>query len=392
MRRRSSAGARTLPRRRAPERVVPPLDLGPLDAPTHWGSTIGWLAAGAVLVAAVLYLTWSVVGTLFAASVFAWLLHPPTAALVRRGWSRERATLFVLGGVIVLLLLAVGIIVPTVVSQIADLTVNIKPYIEKLTTQLAPALSRVERRTGLHVPADLEGIAEQAPTFLQAISPDMRERAQEWLQTLAKGGVHVVLGLFEALLLPLFTFYLLRDWPGIVGGVEALLPYKLRPTVQILAGRIDERLQGFVRGQLTVAFAIGCLYSTGLLVAGVELALMIGFLGGCLFLVPYLGAVVTASLAVTMAVLEYGLDWHVFAALATFGLTHLLEGMVITPALVGERVGLHPLVVMVALIVGGNLLGIAGIVLAVPATATAAVLLDWVLERWRASKTYGAPS
>lgn len=380
---RSTSGAAVLPRRRpSPPSAPPPLD--------DWTHHLTWYLVLAALILGLLYVTWSVVGTLFAAAVFAWLLHPLVGALEQRKLGRETATIVVLAGVLLAMLVAVLIVVPTVVGQIAELSANIKPYVAKLSSQIGPAAAAIEARTGVHVPLDLQDIGEHAPEYLQKISPDMRARAQEYAQNLATGGLNLILGIFGALLLPLFTFYVLRDWPDIVAGAIGLLPVRWRPDVARLGGEIDVRLQAFVRGQLSVAFVLGCIYSVGLLVAGVDLALMVGFLGGILFLVPYLGTALAAVLAATLALLEFGFDWHVVAALLTFGVGQGLEGTVITPWLVGDRVGLHPLVVMLALIVGGNLLGMWGLILAVPITATAAVLLGFVLERWRKSAAYGA--
>lgn len=385
-RRRSAGGGEARRGFRAPALLPTKRPARPV---VDWTHHLSWYLVAAAVVLGLVYLTWSVVGTLFASAVFAWMLHPLVTALERRGLGREKATLAVLFGVIAALGVGVLVVVPTVVSQVAELSTNIRPYVDKLSAQVGPAAAMVESRFGVHIPLDLGEVAEHAPDYLKKISPDMRERAQAWLQTVAKGGISFVLGVFGALLLPLFVFYVLRDWPLIVGGARELIPVRWRPTVDRLGGEIDVRLQAFVRGQLSVAFVLGCVYSVGLLVAGVDLALMVGFLGGLLFLVPYLGTAVGAGLAGILAVLEFGFDWHVVVAILTFVVGQAAEGTFITPWLVGDRVGLHPLVVMVALIVGGNLLGMWGLILAVPITATLAVLVGWIIERWRASAAFG---
>jgi predicted PurR-regulated permease PerM len=126
----------------------------------------------------------------------------------------------------------------------------------------------------------------------------------------------------------------------------------------------------------------------GLLVAGADLAITMGLLSGALFLLPYIGPLIAATLSIGLVLLEHGLDWHLVVVILTYVLAQTLENMVLTPLLVGDRVGLHPLVVMVALIVGGNLLGVWGLVVALPVTAAIAVVGSHVLELYRKSRTY----
>ncbi len=373
------AGARLLPARRASSRREP-------ASPAR--SYLGWGLVAAVVVAGLLYLTWSVISMLFAAAVFAWLLDGPVRAVERRGLSRQTACFVVGLGLVAAAVGVMVVIVPRVVTQVAELSTNIVPYVQRLSENLGPWVAMAEARLGVHVPVDMNELGQELPGLLKRISPDVRARVQEWLQTAAQSSLSLVLSFLSLSLLPLFTFYLLRDWPEILTGIDGLVPARFRPTVQTMSSQIDERLSGFVRGQLTVAAVLGLVYSTGLLVTGIDLAITVGMLGGALFLVPYIGTLVAGGLAVVLALLEFGLDWHVVAAAAVFGAGQLLEGTFLTPWLVGDRVGLHPMIVMVALIVGGNVLGIWGLVLAVPATAALAVVGSHLHARWKASRTY----
>ena len=353
------------------------------------GSWWGWGIAGIIVVGGLFYLTWSVFSMLFAAVVFAWLLNPAVTALEPRVRSREWACILVFAMLTTFAIALVVGVLPRVVGQIAELSGKIQPYVQRLSENVWPYIAMAESRFGIRIPLNPNDLATQAPALLQKISPDVRARIQEWLQSAASGSLSVVLSALSLSLLPLFTFYLVRDWPKLVAGVEELVPPRHRPIVRELSGQIDTRLSGFVRGQLTVALVLGCVYTVGQLIAGIDLAVTVGMLGGALFLLPYIGTLVAAALAGVLALMKFGLDWHVAVAVGTFFVGQAIEGAVLTPWLVGDRVGLHPMVVMVALIVGGNLLGIWGLVLAVPMTAALAVVGGHLMERWRSSKTFG---
>jgi predicted PurR-regulated permease PerM len=336
----------------------------------------------------VLYLTRSVLTILSASVVLAWLLDRPVSGLQARGLSRDFAIVAVTAGLTLgLVVLLVGVL-PNAVAQIGDLATNIQPYLHTAAERFGPLVAEVERRFKIDVPVDFQELGRMAPAWLQKLSPDVQERIQEALKTAASGGLSVVFSLLSLSLLPQFTFFILRDWPRLVEAVDGMVPPRTRGVVRRLAGEIDERLIGWVRGQLTVALVLGVVYSIGLVLSGIDLAVTVGLLGGALFLVPYVGPLVTGVLAGTLCVLKFGIDWHLAAVGATFVIGQALEGTLLTPWLVGDRVGLHPVVVMVAVIVGGNVLGIVGIVIAVPVTAALAVVGFWLLERWKASGTF----
>jgi len=184
-------------------------------------------------------------------------------------------------------------------------------------------------------------------------------------------------------------FYMLRDWDSFVTGIRDLLPRHIEPTVSTLARESDEVLGAFLRGQLTVMLFLGILYSIGLKLAGLEWSLAIGMLAGLVSFVPYLGVIfglLTASIAVLIQnqdVLQ--LVW----VLLIFGVGQMLEGMILTPWLVGDRIGLHPVAVIFAVLAGGQLFGFMGILLALPVASVLAVLLRHLRARYRESGFYG---
>lgn len=385
----SGAGSASVPMRRPPP-AAPPPEAAPAAQvrAANARSVLAWSVVGLCVGVGLLYAIRSVLFILGAATVFAWLLDRPVSAIEARGASRGFAIFLVFAAIFTAFLLLIFGVLPSTLHQLGELTANLTPYLDNLSTHVGPWTASIERQFHVDIPLDLQEAGKLAPTYLQELSPDYRAKLQEWAKELASGGLSLVISALSLTLLPLFTFFLLKDWPHLVARVDGLVPVRALPVVRRLATEIDARLAGWVRGQLTVAVILGVVYSVGLWFSGIDLALTVGLMGGALFLVPYLGPAGTAILAVSLDLLKFGFDWHLGAVLATFAIGQGLEGTVLTPLLVGDRVGLHPMVVMCAIIVGGNLFGILGIVVAVPTTAALAVIGAWLLERWRQSSTY----
>ena len=170
--------------------------------------------------------------------------------------------------------------------------------------------------------------------------------------------------------------------------MDQQIPSRYRPRVRRIAVEVDQRLSAFVRGQLTVASLLGLMYAIGLLIVGIDLAIPVGLLSGALFIVPYLGNAVGFVLAAFLALVKFGFGGKLLGVAIVFLGVQLIEGNLLTPRIVGDQVGLHPLVVMIALIVGGSLLGIWGMLLAIPITAVLSVLANEWMELYRATALY----
>lgn len=376
----SSAGATLAPSRRPPAPIPPP-------RPQLW-SRVLWGVVFAAAIATIVYLTWSVLSVLLASAAFAYLLDPMVTRFQRRGWAREWGILFLL-----VMGLAIGttvglVLIPSAYRQFAELAANLVPYLDSMATRLTPLVTQVETRFDVDIPLDLRELGRNLPTYLEAMSPDMRVRIQAILASIGTGSLQVLLAVLSVTLMPVFVFYLLRDWPKLVAGVDDLVPPRHRPLVRSIATEIDGRIGAWVRGQLLVAMILGVVYTIGLLISGIDLALTMGLLSGALFLLPYIGPWTAATVSIVLALLKFGFDWHVAVVLGTYLLGQVLENTFLTPLLVGDRVGLHPMVVIVALIVAGNLLGIWGLVIALPLTAAIDVVANEVLLRYRLSRTY----
>jgi len=339
--------------------------------------TLLWLAAGAWL----LYLLSPILTPFVVAALLAYLGDPLVDRLeVRLPRALAVSTVFlVILGLLVLLLL---ILVPRVESQISALVVKLPQYVEWLKVNLLPHVA-----TLLPEDAQLFDSDSLRASLAEHWSKAGGLLAGIW-SSVAASGMTLLGWLANLVLIPVLTFYLLRDWDELVAATEALLPRGSAAVWSRLARESDEVLGAFLRGQLSVMFALGVIYTTGLWMVGLDFALLIGMFAGIVSFVPYLGLIVGILIAGIAAVLQFKgfgeLPWVALVFIAG----QLLEGMVLTPRLVGERIGLHPVAVIFAVMAGGQLYGFFGILLALPIAAVAVVLLRHLLETYRASGLY----
>jgi len=208
------------------------------------------------------------------------------------------------------------------------------------------------------------------------------------LQTAGSRGMALVGIMAKVLLLPVVLFYLLRDWDEFVTRIAQLVPRHWYDKTCIVAKEIDQVLAEFLRGQLTVMLAMSLFYATGLWLAGLNMALPIGLVAGLLGFVPYLGITTGILLALLVAALQFTSFGQVLPVLLVFGLGQVVEGMILTPKLVGKRIGLHPVIVIFALLAGGQLFGFSGVLLALPVSAAIAIALRHTKNSYLSSDTY----
>ncbi|MBB5209454.1 putative PurR-regulated permease PerM [Chiayiivirga flava] len=249
------------------------------------------------------------------------------------------------------------------------------------------ALPWIESRTGIDIvdldPASLFDMLKDSWTQAGGVAATV-------LGGLSKSGLAVLGWVANVALIPVVTFYLLRDWDVLVERVRMLLPRPIEPTVSRLARESDHVLGGFLRGQLSVMLALGTIYALGLWMVGIDLALLIGLIAGLVSFIPYLGAIVGVGAALIAALVQHG-DWlHVVLVLAVFGVGQTIESFLLTPLLVGDRIGMHPVAVIFAIMAGGQLFGFFGVLLALPVAAVTMVVLRYAYERYTTSRLYGA--
>ena len=208
------------------------------------------------------------------------------------------------------------------------------------------------------------------------------------IKRITNSGFVLVAFVANLVLVPVVTFYLLRDWDVLVARVGTLIPRAYYGKIRELAQECHEILGAFIRGQLLVMLALGILYSVGLMLIGVRLGLLIGMLAGLASIVPYMGFVVGIVAALIAAFIQFHDVMHIVLVLVVFGIGQMIEGMVLTPLLVGDRIGLHPVAVIFAILAGGQLFGFIGILIALPVAAVIMVLLRHIHDFYKGSSLY----
>lgn len=210
------------------------------------------------------------------------------------------------------------------------------------------------------------------------------------IDIISRGGVAVAVFLTNLILIPVVTFYLLRDWDLMVRGIHDLLPRNTEGEISRMASEVDKVLGAFFRGQLMVMLALGVIYTIGLSLVGIELAVLIGMGAGLLSIVPYLGSIVGVLVAAGAAIFQFQDVFHLVLVLVVFGVGQSAEGMYLTPKLVGDQIGLHPVTVIFAVLAGGQLFGFLGILLALPVAAALNVLVRHMHVKYRQSELYNS--
>jgi len=331
------------------------------------------------------YLLSPILSPFLAAAILAYISNPLVGRLERLRMARWKlgrtvATLLVmllLAGAFLLVLL---IVLPLLQKELLLIAQRLPTYIDALRGRIEPLLLQ-------HFGVALDFNAAKLQQALTAHWQTAGDVAGKLLGIVTSRGMALLGWLISLLLVPVVMFYLLRDWHGLVSRVSDLVPRRWHGKVTLIATEIDRVLAEFLRGQLSVMLLMALFYSTGLWLAGLELALPIGLLAGLLGFVPYLGISTGLLLATLAALLQFPTLGGLLPVLLVFGLGQAVEG-ILTPALVGERIGLHPVAVIFALLAGGQLFGFTGVLLAIPVSAAVAVGLRHARQAYLASKIY----
>ena len=342
-----------------------------------------WLIGLAVFLAA-LFLLRGVLLPFVAGMAIAYLLDPICDRLEGWGLSRTLATAVLTAAFLILALAAFLLLVPVLAGQAVSLLERMPDYLETLRALLARLLAIVEARVD---PVLLERIEDAFAGSVEG----MVTWATKLLGQVISGGVALVNLISLLVITPVVAFYLLRDWDRIVSQIDSWLPRQHAETIREQARAVDGTLAGFLRGQGTVCLILAVYYSLGLSLAGLDFGLVIGLVAGLLSFVPYVGAIVGLLLSVGLALVQFDawLPISIVAAVFIFG--QLVEGYFLTPKLVGESVGLHPVWIIFALLAGGTLFGFVGLLLAIPAAAVVGVGVRFALDRYLASAYFRGP-
>lgn len=334
---------------------------------------INWLIAVA-LMGWLFYLLAPVLTPFIAAGLLAYMGDPLADRLQKLKMPRTLAvvTVFLITFLLLaLLILLIGPLIKTQVAALFEALPEIARRVEQVWLPNVLGWMDIE-------PGDDVGIG----AFLARYSDMFASWSGRILMGVGKSGGVLAAAVLSLFLIPILTFYMLRDWDAFILHLGALVPDSQRDTISALVRETDDMLGAFLRGQIMVMLALAIIYTIGLSIVGLEFAIAIGVVAGLVSFVPYLGFVFGIGLAGLTVALEPNPLWHLVGVVATFSIAQAIEGSVLTPKLVGDRIGLHPVIVILAVAAGGQLFGFFGILLALPAAAVLSVLIRFAYHRY----------
>lgn len=341
------------------------------------------IALGVVaLLIAALYVIRDVATPVLAALALAYILVPIVNTLEQRlRIPRTLAVTALMIGVAVLAVGVIAVVVPAFVAQLGALIARLPAY-------TAQGIAWLDQRFDIAIPTDSEVVLQRAKEYLTGLAPGTLSRAGAWVATILAGGAGAISGIITAVLIPLFLFFFLKDWKHHTGRAMSLLPAPLQPPITAKLAQIDRTLSAYVRGVLTVATILAVVYSVALSVLGVPLGLLIGVLAGYAYVVPFMSTIIGISLGVIFSLLEFHGWEQVLMVIGVFIVGNLIESFLLTPRIVGDSLGLSPIAVILAVMIGGNLFGFLGVLLALPTAAVLHVIGRDLVLAWRSSNTY----
>ncbi|MCB1584261.1 MAG: AI-2E family transporter [Marinicella sp.] len=345
-----------------------------------------YILALVVLVGYLVYLLSPILTPFAVGALLAYLFDPLADRLEKLKLNRTLSVTVVFLVISLIVFSVALILIPALERQISSFIRNLPLYFEWLRQNISPWL-----KSTFGIQTDIFNVTELTQ-LLKSHWESAGGIAQTVLSSVTKSGLVIVNWFMNVLLIPVVTFYLLRDWDIITQRVGELIPRPYYPTVNAITRDANSVLSSFLRGQLSVMLALGTIYTIGLWIVGVELSLLIGMGAGMISFVPYLGTIVGLIAGVIAALVQFGDVNHIVYVLIVFGIGQLLEGFVLTPWLVGDRIGLHPVAVIFAVLAGGQLFGFVGVLLGLPLAAVVMVLLRHGHERYLNSKLYGQES
>lgn len=343
-----------------------------------------WLAL-LVLAGGLIWLLSPILTPFVLSALLAWLGNPLVMRLEKAGRSRNTAVIIVFVLMSLILALTLILLIPLLEDQIRQLILWLPRLAEWTTTIVIPW---IETKFGVSLKQYVDPMA--VVNLIKSHWQQAGGVAATVLGGISKSGLAILGWIATISLIPVVTYYFLRDWQSMLLRLQSLIPRPIEPTFMKLARESDAVLGNFMRGQISVMLVLGMIYALGLWLVGVEFGFLIGFIAGLVSFVPYLGAFVGISAALVAALVQ-GMDpMHLGLVVAVFMVGQTLESFFLTPWLVGDSIGLHPVAVIFSIMAGGQLFGFLGVLLALPVTAVVMVLLRYAHEQYTASNLYGA--
>lgn len=342
-----------------------------------------WLLLFA-LFAAIIYLLRGALLPFVAGMGVAYLLDPVADRLERWGLPRTAASLLIIFAFLLVVSMVLVVLVPILTDQVSDLVARAPAYIDELRREVQPMLRKLRARL-------TPGQAAQMDEAIKSHAGDIVGWVGQIIAGILTGGAALLSLMGLMFIMPVVAFYMIRDWDRMVAHIDSLLPRHNALTIRKLAQEIDDRLSGFVRGQALVCLLLGGWYAIGLTLVGLDFGLLLGTGAGLLSIIPYLGNIVGLGTSLLLATAQFDSWVPIALVAAVFVSGQVLEGNFVSPKIVGDRVGLHPVWLLFAVTAGAALLGITGALLAVPVAAAMGVLVRHGVQRYRDSALYADP-
>ena len=354
----------------------------------HWLTPIEWMRWIPVALLAIAFIAFVFVSgrivlvPMLISVALAYMLAPLVSWFERRGWSRSSSTLLGITAASLLVVLVLIFVIPSVWNQLNQSYTQAQALWEDQARKEALFL-RIKQ-----INPQLSTLIEKQVTNYSIKPESILSWVGKWLQTGLFKLVDLTASILDLLLIPFFIYYLLADYRGMRDRVDRLIPPRFRIATTDLMGQINNVLSSYVRNQLLIALAMGAMYSVGFMILRVPLGFTIGMLSGLLNFVPFLGTLIGLGLSVFFVALDGAGFGRFTGVLIVFTIVQSVEGYYLTPKLLGSRLNLHPMWVLVGLVIGGNLFGLLGIILAVPVIAIAKVVLGILEEIYQESSFY----
>lgn len=336
----------------------------------YWG-------IAAIIFAVTLWYLGDVLLPFLVGAAVAYCLDPIADRLEAMGFSRGLATgIITIAALLIFVLLAL-LVIPTLIKQTGQL-INVAPDLFRdLQTFLSFRFPNIMAE---------DGVVRET---LTSIGDTIKDRGGELVQTALTSAASLLNIILLFVIVPVVAVYLLVDWDNMVERVDELLPREHAPVIRQLAREIDKTMSAFVRGMGTVCLILGVYYAAALMLVGLQFGLVVGVIAGILTFIPYVGAIVGGILAVGLAMFQFWGEWiWIIAVWAIFQSGQFIEGNFLTPKLVGDSVGLHPVWLLLGMSVFGTTFGFVGLLVAVPIAAALGVIARFLVQKYKHSRLY----
>jgi predicted PurR-regulated permease PerM len=316
--------------------------------------------------------------------IIAYLLDPAVKAMRRRNIPRWAAALLILGAFGLVMIVLILLLLPVAYKEVMQLVETMPHYIDRATQMVHDSSNWLQKRfRGSDFTNIQDALQNNISTAMQA--------GGGLVLTLATGGWALINIIYTAVLTPIIAFLMMNDWPRMKRWLDDMVPRGSHETVGELWHEIDAKLSGFIRGQLTVCFLLGMSYAIALTIAGLNFGFLIGLMIGVMTIIPLVGSTTGLLIALTVGWFQTNELSYLAIIGGIFFMGQFVEGNILTPRVMGKSVGMHSLWVLFALMAGGALFGIVGMLMAVPVTAVVGVLMGYTIRRYKQSAFYNPP-